>query len=302
MESRHTGAVAAIDTDGHERRTWGDVERRYYFRSSAKPFQATASLEAGAALAPEQMAVACASHVGQPVHVALVRSVLAEAGLDESALRCPPAWPASEAAAYRLRDEGHRHPRPIWHNCSGKHAAMLSACAAQGWPIESYTDPGHPLQARVAELFEQVTGEDPGEPGIDGCGVPVFLVSTMGLAKAFARLAGDPRFRPAAQAMHRFPALTSDHPSFAARLATWLNAAAKGGAEANLGVAVFGRMGLGVKCDDGAHRGAEAGMFAALDELGLLVGEARHRLESALPIVQGGGGMVGRVRPVLEEP
>lgn len=300
VEARHEGSVAAVGADGAVLASWGDVERAYFFRSSAKPFQALVCQEAGAGLLPEYLAVACASHSGQPVHAAIVRAMLAEVGLGEEALRCPPAWPYAEAARDRLHAEGHRRPQRIWHNCSGKHAAMLRACLDQGWPTDSYTGPDHPLQQRIAALLADLTGQQVGPPGVDECGVPVFPVTTLGLARAYARLAVEERLRPVAVAMHRFPALTADAGRLAARLATWLNAAAKGGAEANMGVAIFGRMGVAAKCWDGSFRGLGVGMLEALRQLGVLVGSAdQHLTEAARPSLFGGGRPVGNVEPAL---
>ncbi len=301
VEAFHEGAVAASLADGTLVAAAGNVARPFYFRSAAKPFQATVAQELGAALSLEQLAISCASHGGQPVHEALVRSMLAEFDLDEGALRCPPAWPRTPAAGRRLAAAGHRRPRPMWHNCSGKHAAMLRACRAQGWPIEDYDDPGHPLQRAVTSTMGDVTGEDPTPVGRDGCGLPVFRVSTVGVARAFARLATDDRFREAWNAMHRFPTLVSDAGEPDAAIATWIDAAAKQGAEGCMGVAVRDRMGVAVKCWDGAMRGAAVGMVEALRQLGLLVGATDGYLDSvAMPEVRGGESIVGAVEPALE--
>lgn len=301
VEAVHEGAVAAVDLEGRLVASWGDVDRPFLLRSAAKPFQAALSQEVGGALPGEWLAVASASHGAQPVHVALVRSILEEAGLTEEALACPPAWPAGEGARRRVAADGHRRPRPLWHNCSGKHAAMLRACRAAGWPTDSYTSPDHPLQRRVAGMLAEVTGGESGPPAVDGCGVPTFPATVVGLSRAFARLVSDDRWRPVAEAMHRFPALVSDAGRLDARLATCLHAVAKGGAEGCLGVGVFGRMAVAVKCWDGSSRGVQAGMLAALAELGLLPGIARRRLaDLAAPHVYGGGKPAGRVEPALE--
>jgi L-asparaginase II len=289
-----------VSTAGELVAAAGDVERRFFFRSAAKPFQAIASQEAGADLRPEQMAVACASHGGQPVHVAIVERMLSEVGLGEHHLRCPPAWPSSDAARDRLVASGARGPRPIWHNCSGKHAAMLRACVAQGWSTATYLDAEHPLQQRVYEMIETVAEETPGPVGVDQCGVPVHRVGTRGLARAYARLGTEPRLRAAWIAMHRFPPLTADAKYPAARIAVWLDAAAKHGAEGCLGVAIRDRLGVAVKSWDGSQRGVAVGMIDALRRLGLVPEFIDGFLEPvARPPVLGGGVVVGRVEPVV---
>lgn len=299
VEATHDGAVAAVDTAGRLVASSGDIERRFFARSAVKPFQAYNSLLFGGEMAPERVAVVAASHGGDPVHVAYVAGILAEVGLDESALRCPPAWPSSPAAARRVAAAP--EPRRIWHNCSGKHAAMLRACSVQGWPLESYVDPEHPLQQANYTLIAEVTGEDPGPVGIDGCGVPVFQVSTLGLARGFARFAAEPRLRAIWWAMHRFPMLASGVDEADAGIARTIDAAAKRGAEGLLGVAVRNRMGLAVKVFDGAGRAAGVGMTAALDQLGMLTRAAGAQLQAiARPVVLGGGVPVGRIESTLE--
>ena len=300
VEASHDGAVAAVDVEGKLVAWTGDLERTFFLRSAAKPFQATVSQESGARLSMQQMALACASHGGQPVHRAIVREMLSEVGLKETALRCPPAWPFGEGAHERLIAAGHRRPQSIWHNCSGKHAAMLRACVASGWPIEGYLDPKHPLQIRVAETIREVLGHNHGPVGVDGCGVPAFRASVSSMAAAYARLASEPRFGSAWLAMHRMPALTSDTSQPAAQIANWLDAAAKHGAEACLGVAVRSRVGVAVKVWDGSPRAVGVGMVAALDQLGLVPQAARDSLRViSHPPVLGGGIPQGEIEPIV---
>jgi L-asparaginase II len=301
VEAFHDGAVAAVDTDGRPVASSGELDRPFFLRSASKPFQATVSQESGARLGELQMALACASHGGQAVHIAVVRSMLVEVGLDEDALRCPPAWPFGEGATERLVAAGHRRPRPIWHNCSGKHAAMLRACVASGWPIDSYLDPDHPLQQRIAVTMSEVLGGNHGPVGVDGCGVPAFRGTVGSMAKAYALLAGEARFAPAWTAMHRMPAMTSDLNQPAALIANWLDVAAKHGAEACLGVAVRHRLGVAVKVWDGSPRAVGVGMVAALDQLGVVPPPARAGLEViARPPVLGGGLPQGSIEPAVQ--
>ncbi|NIA26046.1 MAG: asparaginase [Gammaproteobacteria bacterium] len=296
MESTHAGAIAAVTPEGTLVASSGDVDRIFFLRSAAKPFQATVSQELGADLVPEQMAVACASHRGHPVHVAIVKSMLAGVGLDESALQCPPSWPSSAEARDRVVAAGYQHPERVWHNCSGKHAAMLRACVAREWPVETYLDPEHPLQRRTFELMTEVVGHDPGPVGVDGCGAPVFRGSVGSLARAYAMLGSQDRFTYAWDAMHRYPALTYDQGLAPSLIATWLDAAAKVGAEGSLGVSIRGQMGLAVKSWDGSSRPTGPAMVALLDHLGFLGPDITRALESvaAVPVL-GEGRTVGSV-------
>lgn len=258
-----------------------------------KPFQTTVALEAGLSLPTEHVAVASASHGGWPVHVAIVRSILADAGLDESALQCPPSWPLSQGAKDVQVRRGIRSPKRVFHNCSGKHAAMLGACMVQGWPIETYLDPDHPLQRRIIELVTDATGIRPEPVGIDGCGAPTLRGSIRGLARAFANLSSSERCRPAANAVSRFPSLVADNSRPDGKLARWWGGPVKVGAEGQVGI---GRHGIGIaaKAAAGKSEAAVAGVIAAADELGLISDVMRNALETeAAPPVLGGGKPVG---------
>ena len=267
-------------------------------RSAAKPLQALVSQEAGASLSPRELAVACASHNGEPAHVAMVGSMLAASDLDESALLCPPAWPSYLPEQRRLAAAGVTEPSAVYHNCSGKHAAMLRACVANGWPL-SYTDPEHPLQVRVRDLIGEVVGPGTTPTGVDGCGVPTFRVTVGGLAGAYVAVANDPRFAQVATAMHRYPALTSgsDRPEAAEAGAVF--AAVKGGAEACIGIALIGQGAVAAKAWDGSFEAVNVVAIEAMNRLGLLssYGRASLSLHSHPPVL-GAGLAVGAMEPM----
>ncbi len=298
-EARHPVSVAAVDRDGRLVASVGDhLDRPFYARSAAKPFQATVAQRNGAGLLPEQLAVAAASHGGQPIHIAYVRDLLRGAGLSESDLACPPSWPMSPSAARAAAVAGADGPLPVFHNCSGKHAAMLRSCAAQGWSLQ-YTDLEHPLQRRNGELMADVTGGEVLPAGIDGCGVPTFRTTVAGLATAFARLAVDPDLAEVRVAMTRFASLTSDGQHREARLARWFPAAVKGGAQGCIGVAWYGGIGLAAKAWSGDPDAAMVGVVEALGRLSLLAGRPAEALaELARPPITGGGEVVGALQPV----
>lgn len=299
VESVHDGAVAVVGVDGGLVASSGDIDRSFFLRSAAKPFQAAVAQREGAGLDPQQLAVACASHDGDPVHVALVAAILRQGGLSEADLQCPPEWPLSPAATRRLAYQGHRQPRRLWSDCSGKHAAMLRACRASGLPIETYLSPRHPLQEMVTAMIREVTAAEP-EVGVDGCGLPVHSVTARQMALAYARLGSAPELAEVREAMARFPALVSGMHNADADVAVWVGGVAKRGAEGCIGVSLPGRVGVAVKCWDGSPRGAAVGLVAALDALGLLTPAARRGLRAHLerPVL-GGGQPVGRVEPTL---
>ena len=292
--------MAVVTAGGELIASYGDVDRQFYLRSSAKPFQAAASQACGAGLAREQLAIACASHDGQPVHVALVESILAGAGLKGDDLRNPPGWPLSRSAGRRLVAAGATTANRIWHNCSGKHAGMLAATVASGWDPAGYLDPAHPLQTRITELLRDTAG--PVEPvGVDGCGAPVFATTARAMGRAFARLATGSDFLEVFDAMHSFPALVSGVGNVDADIATHLDAVAKRGAAGVLGIGLRGRVGVAVKVWDGSGVVAGVAGVAALDQLGALTSHVRGLLtKHSHPPVEGGGNPVGRIEPRLE--
>jgi L-asparaginase II len=227
--------------------------------------------------------------------------MLRGAGLEEADLLCPPDWPLSPDAGRRLAREGSVSPRSIWHNCSGKHAAWLRAAQAQGWAIDGYLEPSHPIQRRILELVSDL-GQYRADPvGIDGCGAPVLRTTTRVMALLFARLASQSELRPVFMAMHRFPALVSGTGNGDASIAVALNAAAKRGAEGCMGVALENRLGVAVKSWDGLQLAAEVGVVAALDGIGQPSWFVSEQLALVgRPKIKGGAAAVGEVEPRVE--
>jgi L-asparaginase II len=298
VETTHDGVVAVVSADGAVIASFGDIDRPFFLRSSAKPFQAAVSQEAGAALDMVELAMASASHRGFPVQIALVESMLARAGLDESWLLCPHDWPLAPAAARLVARAGATSPRRVWHNCSGKHAGFLRACAAQGWPLDSYLSPEHPLQRRVIELVSEL-GELSVQPvGVDGCGAPVLRTTARAMALLFARLATDESLAPVFAAMHRYPSLVGANGEGDTEIAITLDAVAKGGAAGCVGVALAGRFGVAAKSWDGNGQVANLAAASALEQLGVLGSTAANSLQSVLtPGVLGRGLPVGNIEP-----
>ncbi len=297
----HDGAVAVLTPEGALVASSGDIDQPFFLRSASKPFQALVSQESGASLSPLELAVASGSHDGEPVHVALVEAMLAGVGLDESALQCPPDWPLSDTATTRLRRGGNEQMRRVWHNCSGKHAAWLRACRAQGWPIDGYLAPDHPIQATITDAITDLSGFSGSPVGVDGCGAPVHRTTTRAMALLYARLASSPRLGAVFGAMHRYPALASGTANGDAAVAVAINGAAKRGAAGCIGVAIEGRLGVAVKSWDGIQEVADVAVVATLAALDELSAVAADRLaDHARPKVLGGGRVVGELEPRVE--
>ncbi|MCU1406979.1 MAG: asparaginase [Glaciihabitans sp.] len=188
VESRHLGVAVLVDASGEVIRNLGNPAALIYPRSTMKPLQAIAVLRSGVELEGERLALASASHSGTPEHIRVVREILTSGSIAEDALGCPADWLGDSASRTALAVAG-GSAAPIYMNCSGKHAAFLLACVTNGWPLESYLDPGHPLQLLIREVVEEFTGEPVSHSGVDGCGAPVHAVSLTGLARAIGRIA-----------------------------------------------------------------------------------------------------------------
>lgn len=289
VESVHRVDVAVCDAGGQLRRWAGDPAVVAFLRSSAKPVQAAVCLEAGWQPAEEyHLALACGSHSGEALHVDATRSILAAAGLGEDALRCPPSRPFVHAAV---------DPAPVYHNCSGKHAAMAATCRARGWPVDDYPQPGHPLQALIAERVAGLAGIEPRVRGVDGCGVPTFAYSLIEAAALFARLPGAAPRPVAAMRAHPFFVAGTD------RLCTVLMESLPGvvlkiGAE-GIACAALPDAGIGIalKARDGMQRGRDVAATAVLEMLGVLEEPIPQALAPfARAAVLGGGRPAGSVR------
>ena len=304
VEGHHYGSVVALDRDGAVEWSIGDVERPILPRSCNKPLQAAGMLHAGLDLDGELLALAAASHSGESFHLEGVRRILASAGLDESALQTPPGWPLDDDARDALIRAG-GEKSAIAMNCSGKHAAMLATCVVNGWDVASYREPGHPLQAAIAETFAQLTGEPVDVVAVDGCGAPLLSASLVGLARAFGTIASarDGHERRLADAIRTHPEFTSGtHRDEATLLHAVPGAVAKAGAESCYALGLADGRAVAMKADDGAARVRPALMAAALERMGVLDEEtvdAAAVRRTGLVEVFGGGRPVGVVRATI---
>ncbi|MCN9244156.1 asparaginase [Streptomyces sp. RY43-2] len=299
VEGRHRGSLVVLAADGSVETALGDATAPVFPRSSNKPMQAAGVLRAGLELTGERLAIAAASHSGEAFHRDLVRTLLAEHHLTEAQLQCPPDLPLDPTEAEAYLASGAVRER-VTMNCSGKHTAMLAACALRGWPLDSYLDPAHPLQRLIHSVVEEAAGEPVTAVGTDGCGAPLMAISLVGLARAFRSFvlaAPGTAERRVADAMRA-------HPEYVAgtrRPDTWLmreipGALSKMGAEAVQAVALPDGRALAFKVDDGAVRALGPVLARALPLLGV-EGPVLERIGKA-PLL-GGGREVGEIRAVF---
>lgn len=302
VESVHHGVVVAVAADGTRLIERGPITAPILPRSANKPLQAVAMLRHGHGhgldLDGELLAVACASHNGEPFHLDGVRRILAAAGLTEADLQNTPDRPLHDAERERWIAE-HRPATRLAQNCSGKHAAMLATCVAAGWDTATYRDPDHPLQQAIAEAIADLSGEPVAATGVDGCGAPVMAVSPLGLARAFGRLAAagpgsaEGRVAGALRAHPQWLGGTGRDVTTLIQQVTGL--IAKDGAEAVFAVGMADGTGLVVKIADGAGRACPVVTAAALRALGV-GNEVVDGLGTRA--VLGHGRPVGGVHPV----
>jgi L-asparaginase II len=318
VESWHRVSYAVADAAGRRRHGAGDLGRPIFPRSAVKPLQALVLVESGAAerfaVSPAELALACASHGGEALHVEAIRRWLARLGLNQASLECGAHPPLHGPAAERLLVAG-RAPEPIHNNCSGKHTAMLATARHLGAPLAGYTQPDHPVQRRVAAVLAEMAGVDAlPAPGLDGCGLPTWPLTLGQLATAMARLADPAGLRPDRRAACRaICAAMTAHPKLVAgsgRACTAIMTVApevvvKSGAEGVYGAALPGLgLGLALKVEDGGSRAAPVALLALLEALGALGPEQHAALdEIARPVLRNHGGrIVGRIEPAAGWP
>lgn len=302
VESLHHGSVVALAADGSPALRRGEPEMPCYPRSSNKPLQALAMVRNGLGLDDELLALACASHSGEPFHISGVRSILGAAGLAEDALQCTPGLPIGEQALADHLAAG-RGSAPLYMNCSGKHAAMLLTCVRNRWPTESYREPEHPLQRSIRATIEELADETVAAVGVDGCGAALFAITLTGLARAFGRLAAAPE----GTAEARVAAAMAGNPEWVAgtgRDATELmlrlpkitgspGVIAKDGAEGVYALGLPDSSAVALKIADGSSRARPVAMVAALRDLGI---DTAALTDLGEPPVYGHGEPVGAVR------
>lgn len=321
-ESRHRGHAVAVDASGRVRAYLGTPETVTFLRSSAKPFQSIPLIATGAAkrfgFNQEELALACASHSGEPHHVEIVSGMLEKIGLDESALKCGVHVPFNQDVARALIERGER-PSVLQNNCSGKHVGMLALALHIGAPTETYIQPDNPVQLLIRRTIAQFSDVplDNLALGIDGCSAPTFGMSISAMALMYARLVAPPtEFDEATRdacslivaAMTAYPEVVGGR---AERLDSKVMRAANGrlvskiGAE---GVYTAGLLpmeefpqglGFALKIEDGEERRARpVVVIESLHQLGLLDQEALETLAlyASFAVRNHRGEQVGEVR------
>jgi L-asparaginase II len=325
-ESRHRGHVVAVEPDGRVVASLGAPHNVTFFRSSAKPLQALPLVTTGAAerfgFTDQEVALACASHDGEPIHTKIAASMLEKIGLDPEALKCGVHEPYSAEAAGVLRARNEL-PNVLHNNCSGKHAGMLAVALHLGASPQNYESPENPVQIAIAQAVSQFTDVSVEDlaVGVDGCAAPIFGVSVRAMALAYARLVSPPLgFDKATRAacerivrvMTAFPELIG---GTSERLDTEIMRAARGrvvskvGAEGVYTAGILpceqwpNGLGLALKIEDGDDKRARpAVVIESLRQLGVLRDESLEAVSryAFFPVQNRRGDVVGEIRASFE--
>lgn len=322
VESRHRGHLIAVDARGRVAASLGAGDAVTYLRSSAKPFQALPLLTTGAAerfgFTDKEVAIACGSHNGEPMHVEVVESMLRKIGSNANALQCGVHEPYSvEVARELIRTQ--TPPSVLQNNCSGKHAGMLAVAKHLNAAPGTYLDPSHPVQQKIIQTVSEFADVEVDRIaiGIDGCAAPVFGVTVKAMALMYARLVSPGPEIPASTraactrivtAMREFPEMIGGTKD---RLDTELIRLGKGrliskiGAEGVYTVGVLpshawpNGLGLALKVEDGDDRRARPpAVIEALRQLGVIDTQDLDELKAYAParIVNRRGDYVGEAR------
>jgi L-asparaginase II len=313
VESRHRVHAAVVDARDCLTASAGEPRRVTHWRSCAKPFQVMPLLRSGGFddlhWGDDELALACASHGGEPEHVAIAERMLAAIGLEEGDLACGPHEPLSNRGAKLLRDAGER-PTRLHNNCSGKHAAMLACAHTSGWPMYGYERSSHEVQKCCLDSVAHWTGMEPADIGmfVDGCGVVEFAMPLEQMARAYSRLAraateGAGLPKRVLGAMQTRPFLVGGSDRFDSILIeeTDGRVVAKIGAEGVHSAAVLDQgVGVAVKVEDGAQRAQFPAIVRLLQLLDALPAELPTRLQEFLgrQLRNTRGEVVGEIRPI----
>jgi L-asparaginase II len=300
VESVHYGSLIATAPGGRTLLSAGEPQAAFYPRSSLKPLQSVAMVRAGLDLPADLLALTAASHSGAARHLDGASRILEMHGLTPAALENSSDLPYGVREREEwLRDGG--RPTRLAQNCSGKHAAMAATCVINGWPVQGYLDPSHPLQKLVAETVTDLTGEEPAGVSTDGCGTPLFALSLAGMARAFGRLASaelaDGASAPespeaaVAHSMRRHPEMVAGEGRDVTELMRLLpGALAKDGFEGIQLVGLPDGRAVAVKISDGGDRARMPVTVRALEALDV---DTSALARIATGAVLGGGRQVG---------
>ncbi len=312
-ESHHRGRAVVVDALGQVIRSWGNIYDPVFGRSSLKFIQALPLIESGAAdafhLTSQEIALACASHFGEAIHIKVLEAWLQKLGKDERILECGIHRPLYTLSGKKLLN-AYGKSSVLQNCCSGKHLGFLTTALYRNELLEGYTSKEHPTQRRIEQVLSEMTGADLAHAphGTDGCGIPAFAFPLYNIALAMARLAEPSRLHyPRQKAIQRILSAIKDYPEMISgsdgfdtkviKLTQGQVLCKMGAGGVQVGVIPSLGFGVALKIDDGNIKAAEIAFLAILRSLGIVDEELYERLEPRLPILTHKGKTVGFLQP-----
>ena len=289
-ESIHVAFAVAVDETRQPFYSTGDPQYLTCIRSSLKPFQAAASVKAGAVDAAEfnddELALMCASHKGEKMHVKTAQSMLTKLGLTVDDYECGSHFPSDTLTRHRMIRED-KEAQPLHNNCSGKHAGMLALAKHLGQGTANYIKKDHPVQRTILEYVQDITGLETIPTEIDGCSAPTPFMTLETIAGMFQTLAAgnEPELKRVFKAMSSCPDLVGGSNHFDTNFIKALTGrgVTKVGGESVRGIALKtqdkGPVGIAIKILDGNFRALPVATMKLLEHLELLTEEELQNLD-----------------------
>ena len=289
-ESIHVAFAVAVDETRQPFYSTGDPQYLTCIRSSLKPFQAAASVKAGAVDAAEfnddELALMCASHKGEKIHVKTAQSMLTKLGLTVDDYECGSHFPSDTLTRHRMIRED-KEAQPLHNNCSGKHAGMLALAKHLGQGTANYIKKDHPVQRTILEYVQDITGLETIPTEIDGCSAPTPFMTLETIAGMFQTLAAgnEPELKRVFKAMCSCPDLVGGSNHFDTNFIKALTGrgVTKVGGESVRGIALKtqdkGSVGIAIKILDGNFRALPVATMKLLEHLELLTEEELQNLD-----------------------
>jgi L-asparaginase II len=288
VESLHLGHLIVLNSDGTTYLSKGSPELAFYPRSAVKSLQASAMLKAGLTVSDEELAIVCASHSGNQIHIDLVTKMLEKRDIPLSAMKNATDKPLGEKEKISWGDKAGTQ---LTQNCSGKHAGMLITCQQNGWDMKTYLEMNHPLQIAIKNEIELLAGEKVSASTFDGCGAPLYAISLTGLAKAISTVvkSSDGVYKQIVAACSKYPELVAGE----GRLTTRMMRAIPGlfmkeGAEGIEVCALSDGRVIAIKIIDGSWRPVAPIIMEVFKRWGVAMPDESVK-------IYGGGSVIGEV-------
>lgn len=311
IESFHQAFAVVVDEEGKTIFSAGDENYVTCFRSSLKPFQASAAIKCGATaeakFSTKEIALMCASHCGEKIHIRTAKRMLEKLGFSIKDYECG-AHPALDTSTYHSMIKSGIIHSAIYNNCSGKHAGMLCLAKHLSGKPTGYLSKKHPVQKEILNQVIRFARKEPDALGIDGCSAPIPFYDLKTIAKMFQKL-GSQKYNEltkAYNAMCAYPYLIAGEGHFDTEFIKVMDGAgvSKGGGEAIQGLSIqtkkYGTIGIALKIIDGSHRARDVAIMSVLESLKLLSHKEKKQMKEFIlkPILNHNNIQTGKIEAI----